>query len=67
MKQFDPQPGEKDHAWIDFETKTVLVDGINVPITLMWGKKGMPTENWQEAVIIQAGQDSNWFTLRLLD
>lgn len=62
----DPKPGDKDHAWIDWEAKSVEVDGSIFPITKMWGLKGDLTEVPEEAVIIQAGKNDKWISLRLL-
>ena len=66
MSLFDANKFEK--ATIYFDDKVVhLEDGKVLPIFSMLTKQGLQTEDWQEAVIIQAGEGNVWVNLRLLD
>ena len=66
MTKFNPNNFEK--AVIYFEEKEVhLADGKVLPINSMLTKRGTQTEDWREALFIQAGKDDVWVNLRLLD
>lgn len=63
---FDASKFEK--ALIYFDDREVhLEDGKILPIFSMLTKKGLQTENWEEVIIIQAGEGDVWVNLRLLD
>ncbi len=63
---FDPTKYERAEVW--FEAKEVhLKDGTVLPITKMWSQKGQLTEDPSEVLMIQAGKDNDWVSLRLLD